>query len=104
MYEILWRKLVAAALRDPESDMGSMILALKSALEQDAEQPLEVAFRLVRFSGTTLRVSVEDIGKLIHDYNNALIVRRALEEDVRELTEKLAARRRGIRSSAPPPP
>lgn len=104
--KLLWDKLVEGARRNPDSELAGLVQALDRAFEEDREQPFEVAFRMLKMRGPTLRVAVEDLGKLIHDYNNALVVRQSLELEVRELTERLERSAGPARrtSSCPPAP
>lgn len=89
MVRYVWEKLLEGAKLQPGSDIAQLVFALERALLQDREQPLEVAFRLVTFEGPSLRVAVEDLGKLIHDYNNLHAVKQTLEKDVEELNDRL---------------
>lgn len=87
--QMIWGKLLAAARQDPEAEVSVLVLALERSLEQFHEQPLEVAFRLLKLDGPALRVSIDDLGKLIHDYHNAQVMRQGLEQDVEELEGRL---------------
>jgi len=84
-----WEKLLEAAKSEPGSRIAQIVFALERAILQEREQPLEVAFRLVSFASPLLHVSVVDLGKLIHDYNNVLVVKQVLEQDVEELNRRL---------------
>jgi seryl-tRNA(Sec) selenium transferase len=86
---VIWDKLVLEAKKEPDGAAAALVLALERSLEEYHEQPLEMALRLLTFTGATLRVAVEDLFKLIHDYNNVRAVRQELEFTISELEERV---------------
>jgi len=86
---LVWAKLLHAAGKDPNSDLGQLVLAMEAALQEHHSQPLEASLRLLAFDGPSLRVSVEDLGQLIHTYSNVIVANQGLQHDVHELTERL---------------